>query len=240
MSKNKPIPTTYIRTLGALTDDLALVPERYHPAKEQKLKISNSVLLGELVMDIRETISTTTKSFPREARFIIHETSDADKGFLQPKAELCNIAEIGSTKKTFKPGDVLISRLRPYLRQVAFVPNNLLANCHNVILACSTEFYVLRSKDPKRSVAFLVPYLLSPDVQEVLSLSQEGGHHPRFNTDTLMRLPVPESVVKQRTWLSYKVERLSSQYQLAVKTLFELATNCNESRQLAKHNLKVK
>jgi len=240
MSKSSPMPTTYIRTLGALTDDLALVPERYHPAKEQKLKISNSVLLGELVTDVRETVSTTTKSFPRETSFIIYETSDADKGFLQSKTELRNIAEIGSTKKIFRPGDVLISRLRPYLRQVAFVPTNLLRNRPNVILACSTEFYVLRSRGPERSVAFLIPYLLSSDVQEVLSLSQEGGHHPRFSTDTLMKLPVPESVVKQRSWLSYKVEKLSSQYRLTVETLSILAQNCCDGVPIAKQNRKKK
>lgn len=219
--------TCYTRTLGTLAPDKALLPERYHPAKEQKLQGSDSIPLYELVVEVRETVSPTSKKFPRHARFIIYDTSDAHEGFLRPKSELCKIADIGSTKKLFRPGDVLISRLRPYLRQVAFVPQDFSEEHGDVFLACSTEFYILRSKDSKRSIGFLVPFLLSKDAQEVLSLSQEGGHHPRFRTDTLMQLHVPRAILQQRDQLSTKVEKLASQHQIALKILAGLALECS-------------
>lgn len=214
--------TTYVRTLGSLAPGIALIPARYHPAKEQRLQFSDSIPLGELVSDVRETVSPAGKWSPRDAKFITYDTSDAQDGFLRPKSEFTTIADIGSTKKLFQPGDVLISRLRPYLRQVAFVPPDLLAESGNLLLACSTEFHVLRSKDPQRSVGFLVPYLLSRDVQEVLSLSQEGGHHPRFTTDTLIRLPVPQALVQLRDQISARVEKLASQHHQALRALAQL------------------
>ena len=100
---------------------------------------------------------------------------------------------------------VLISRLRPYLRQVAFV-DDALNNRHNgVVIACSTEFFVLTPRG-QQSIAFLVPFLLSEPVQEVLAASQEGGHHPRFDEYALLGLPVPRTWIDQRDAISAQVE----------------------------------
>ena len=83
-----------------------------------------------------------------------------------------------AVKKIIKAGDVIISRLRPYLKQVAFVDKVLCEHYDSVL--CSTEYFVLRSKDQHISIAFIVPVLLSREVQNMLISSQEGGHHPRF------------------------------------------------------------
>lgn len=63
--------------------------------------------------------------------------------------------QLNSNKKILKTGDVIISRLRPYLRQVAYVDID-----SNLQLCASTEFYVLRARN-NESIAFLVPFLLS-------------------------------------------------------------------------------
>ena len=90
-----------------------------------------------------------------------------------------------------RPRQVVISRLRPYLRQVAWVDAGLLAEqTPGTELICSTEFFVLESVG-SASVAFLVPFLLSLPIQAVLAAAQAGGHHPRFNERTLMTLPIP-------------------------------------------------
>ncbi len=55
--------------------------------------------------------------------------------------------------------DVIISRLRPYLRQAAIIDQGLVAddNVSSMIL-CSTEFYVLRSKDDRRCILGAFPF----------------------------------------------------------------------------------
>lgn len=208
--------TTFRRSIGALSLDKVLLAERYHPRKEEKLEHNDSVPLGEIVADVRDTISPTSKRFQSQDRFKVYDTSDAEEGFLRPKIEMCGIQDIGSAKKLFLPGDVLISRLRPYLRQVAFVPRETVNGSGNVKLVCSTEFHVLRSRDTEQSAAFLVLFLLSSSVQDVLSLSQEGGHHPRFNLETLMRLPVPKRLIREQEQVSETIEKIISQYQNAV------------------------
>src|SRR2546422_9913734 len=106
--------TTYRRSIGGLSAEKVLLAERYHPQKEEKLKYDDSVPLGEVVKDIRDTISPTSKRFLTQDRFKVYDTCDAEEGFLRPKVETCGIQDIGSAKKLFLPGDVLISRLRPY------------------------------------------------------------------------------------------------------------------------------
>ena len=106
---------------------------------------------------------------------------------------------------------MIISRLRPYLRQVAWVDAGLLeAEVPGLELLCSTEFFVLDSEDGA-SIAFLVPLLLSAQVQSVLAASQEGGHHPRFNERTLTMLPIPASLIERRADLSEQVEHAVNQ-----------------------------
>ena len=64
---------------------------------------------------------------------------------------------------------------------------------------------VLSSADG-RSLAFLVPFLLTEQVQAVLAASQEGGHHPRFDDSVLLNLPIPEIVLRRRDEDSASVE----------------------------------
>ena len=120
-------------------------------------------------------------------------------------------SEIGSAKKIFTRSDVLISRLRPYLRQVAIVDEGFVLNAGGAELACSTEFYVLRSRSSAR-IDFLVPYLLSTAVQKALAASQEGGHHPRFDESVLLGLPVPGAVLLQRELYTEAISIAAARY----------------------------
>jgi hypothetical protein len=103
--------------------------------------------------------------------------------------------KMGSAKRRVQAGDVIVSRLRPYLRQVALIDEALfqLAPGGNAVVT-STEFFVIRGR-PGFAAAGLIPFLLSEPVQAALAAGQEGGHHPRFGKDLLLSLPVPEGVV---------------------------------------------
>ncbi len=154
---------------------------------------------------------TSSETAEATQQFLVLSTGNAKDGLIRPTDPPCDGSAIGSAKKMLRPGQVIVSRLRPYLRQVAWVDGGLLDSVgKHVSLVCSSEFHVLESKDGL-SIAFLVPFLLCERVQAVLSASQEGGHHPRFNERALKSLPVPTLLLEQRDGLSGRVEAAVTQ-----------------------------
>jgi hypothetical protein len=136
------------------------------------------------------------------------------------------LKQIGSAKKLVQVKDVIISRLRPYLRQVAFVDEGLESDSDDALVVCSTEFFVLRSLDDQ-SIAFLVPFLLSTPVQKVLAAAQEGGHHPRFIESTLTSLALPERILETRNQISQAVEESIRHYRQCEGSLAQLVDVCS-------------
>jgi hypothetical protein len=200
-----------------------LAPERYDPRRDT-LRFGSTldrvVPLGDIVRIVRQTINPA-RSAPETHRFVVLDTSDIREGLIVGRKTSVSLVEIGSTKKCLQTNDVLISRLRPYLRQVALVDQGFADQTADASLACSTEFFVLRSLD-EESIAFLVPFLLSTPVQGVLAAAQEGGHHPRFNEDVLMELPVPESLRARRKDVSAAILRCAALYRQSEQALMGL------------------
>ncbi len=216
-----------IRTVGQLEAGFVLAPERYDPRRSLTAGASAGKRVSDLATLSRTVLSAQSAS-PTDA-YVILDTSDAREGVLNWRKPAIAAQEIGSTKKPLQPGDVIISRLRPYLRQVAFcdLPSG------GTRFACSTEFFVLRSKDGA-SIAFLVPFLLSRQVQSVLAASQEGGHHPRFNEETLLNLPVEARLLRRRKDVSLRIEKSVRLYreaeQLLAQQIEQLERQDNPSR----------
>ena len=197
-----------------------LAPERYDPRRSMDSPVE-SVPLGEVISIIRQTVSPKQDIGP----CLVLDTSDAREGVIIGRKQ--QTTDIGSAKKSTLPGDVIISRLRPYLRQVAYVDEGIL-NLDGAMLLCSTEFFVLRSPS-ERSIAFLVPFLLSDQVQEVLAASQEGGHHPRFNDATLLNLPVPKKLIDARTGTSSAVQQAVVRYRECEGTIDSMVAKANRA-----------
>lgn len=193
------------RSTTNLGGDIVLAPERYDPRRSLSVA-EGAVPLGDVV-----EVLHVTKSPNRMERSpaLVLDTSDAREGIVSCRKGPISVREIGSTKKLVRRGCVLISRLRPYLRQVAYVDSEVPGWGADVPMYCSTEFFVLRSAD-NRPISFLVPFLLSEPVQTVLAASQEGGHHPRFNQNTLLELPIPHVLIERREEDSRRVEEAVS------------------------------
>lgn len=99
--------------------------------------------------------------------------------------------EIGSTKKRFQAGDVVISRLRSYLKEIAVVRTS-----DSLLTVGSSEFIVLRPTADGLSAETLMVFLRCPLVQTILKWSQDGSNHPRFATEDLLAIPVPDAVFR--------------------------------------------
>ena len=188
-----------IKRVANLDAKLVLAPERYDQRRNvlgQTGGEPSTVTLGQLAEVVRQTFNPTSKG-AAERRFVVLDTSDVREGLIIGRKPVVLGSDIGSAKKVFTCNDVLISRLRPYLRQVAIADEGFALSADGAELACSTEFYVLRSKSASR-IDFLIPYLLSDSIQMALAASQEGGHHPRFDEAVLLGLPVPAALLRQR------------------------------------------
>lgn len=208
---------------------LVLAPERYDPRRR-----STSLNAGLTVIDVAEVIKEQV--IPGKVRntepYLILDTSDAWNGVILTNKKLVTVDSIGSAKKVVHRGDVIISRLRPYLRQVAYVDATLTDKVYaGVTVCCSTEFYVLRTRDA-RSIAFLVPFLLSDPVQKILLASQEGGNHPRFNQSVLESLAIPGAIAAIRDDVSSEVEAAAGLVRGADLSMRSLLVKCSEMQSL--------
>ncbi len=202
-----------IKKTSGLGSKWVLAPERYdlrRSALDTPEGVTSPTTLGEIAEIVRQTLNPTSKAAIGRT-FVVLDTSDIREGLIVGRKNSVSGPEIGSTKKVFARKDVLISKLRPYLRQVAIVDEGFASNAGSAELACSTEFYVLRSKS-QAAIDFLVPYLLSAPVQKVLAASQEGGHHPRFEESVLLALPVPAELLHHRDDYSSAISLAATKY----------------------------
>ena len=183
-----------IRTLGDLGAQLTLAPERYHAgamaAENGELRTHGppAAHLAARVIERRERVTGDTL-----AHALVIDTTHARDGILDmaAAARATAASPSASAKRRVRPGDLLVSRLRPYLRQVALVHPAALAPWGERVIACSTEFYVLAPRDPDDGVADLLPWLLGAHAQAVLAAAQEGGHHPRVPRELLLAMQPP-------------------------------------------------
>lgn len=192
-----------IVNIHELDEPFVMAPERYDPRRRKHIS-SKNVYVSDLVNFVKEHVSSERGDSSKQ--YLVLDTGDACEGIVWPHRGSDILAKVGSPKKVVRTGDVIISRLRPYLRQAAYIDSDLFDVAPpELLVVCSSEFHVLRSCE-NRSLAFLVPFLLSDPVQEVLFAAQEGGHHPRFNQRTLETLPIPEEIIANREELSSIVE----------------------------------
>jgi hypothetical protein len=182
-----------VRTLAELGEDVVLAPERWVAA----LDVGDGVPLGELVVERRE------RAVERDA--VVLDTTHAKDGLLDVHAALRVASSAKSAKKSARAGEIIVSRLRPYLRQIALVHPKALATVSGRALAVSTEFYVLAPRESGGDLGFLLPFLLGVDAQRTLAAAQEGGHRPRVPRASLLALRVPKELLRRRKRVSAEV-----------------------------------
>ncbi len=153
--------------------------------------------LSEYVENVRQIWSPENSVADKVRNF---DLSHALEPFLDDRVQPVEISEIGSAKKRLGFGDVVISRLRSYLKQISIV------RCSESILAVgSSEFIVLRPIGRLRSETILA-FLRSDLIQTILKWSQDGTNHPRFDEETLLSIPVPDALVDAQNDIGGAVE----------------------------------
>ncbi|MCM1121475.1 MAG: hypothetical protein NC416_02720 [Eubacterium sp.] len=208
-----------IKTNKQLGINFVLTPERYNPKRRMNITSKRTIRLSEIIELSNDTI---TVKQGQNMDIVQINTSDAMGGYLN--INTTSNKNINSNKKVLKKGDVIISRLRPYLKQVAYVDGEI----ENAILGASTEFYVLRSRT-EESIAFLVPFLLSDVAQVVFANSVEGSQHPRFKEDDVLNLELPIDIYMNREEISSKIIEAIKSYRVYENSIREEIFQMNKA-----------
>ena len=174
-----------VRSFSETGTDYSLSPEHWL-STETASRLVSGTLLSEVVQSIAQT-----QLPPDDAQFVL-DTGNAREGLLDITILGNPVSGRTSAKKVVRDGDVIVSRLRPYLRQVTYIPPGTCQVLGVDRLYCSTEFFVLRSREESRNIAGLVAWLLSQPIQDMLSAAATGGHHPRVSVDLLLTSPVED------------------------------------------------
>ena len=195
-----------------------LTPERYNPRRRMSIDNEDTILMSEIVEIVNDII---TKKQAQGKSIIQINTSDAMGGYLNINSEVND--SINSNKKILRKGDVIISRLRPYLRQVAYVDED-----RKEILGASTEFFVIRARN-NESIAYLVPFLLSQPAQLVFENSVEGSQHPRFKEEDVLNLKIPKNIYDERANISKRDIEAIESYRSYERSIFKEIKEMNKA-----------
>lgn len=192
-----------------------LAAEQYHPEKLsilEYLRASSGKRIEQLFYEVEDIVIPGANI--ESAR--LYDLTDAIDNILRPGADISD-SKFLSNRKRVRSGDIIVSRLRSYLREIALIPSLP----HEALV--SPEFIVLRLRPESglTSSAWLLPFLLTEQVQTVLKWSQTGSAHPRFNSETLLSLKVPDSIITNSDLLTKEVEEAHKKHQASVDNYLE-------------------
>ena len=159
--------------------------------------------LGNILVKT-ETINPT--NIPDKSFEYIDVSSVNNKTFLIESTSIINSANAPSrARKLVKKGDIIFATVRPTLKRIAIIPNNLNEQI------CSTGYFVLRSKENivnKLIFYYLQTYRFMLNMEKL----QKGASYPAV-TDSQVKeqtLVYPKSLEEQKAIVS-KLDNLSEQ-----------------------------
>ena len=232
-----PEPLSYTARASDTFTASRLDAQYFMPAKKQvrqSLAAMPGDRLGERMNSIRNMF--VPDCAPATMKLRNYNVTDALVSLLDAEKEPSFASGIGSIKKTFKDGDVVISRLRAYLREIAVV-----STCDDIPSIGSSEFIVLRPKKGQCDISpeTLMVFLRSAPVQTVLKWCQKGSQHPRFSEGDLLSIPVPDAVAEVSGQITtivkkgFAARRCARQLLEAAKRAVEIAIENGEADAMA-------
>ena len=233
--RTAPEPLTYTARASDALAAGRLDAQYFMPSKEQ-VRRSLAALPGQLLTDRVDSIREQWLPDRAAPDVLVrnYDVTDALVPLLNSEKEPTAAAEIGSMKKVLRDGDVAVSRLRAYLKEIAVVRTG-----DDMPSVGSSEFIVLRLKDSAISPEALMVFLRSAPVQTILKWCQDGSQHPRFSEGDLLSIPVPDAVaaasgeVTSIVQQGFAARRRARQLLDAAKRAVEIAIEDSETAAMA-------
>ncbi len=194
--------STYSASLAQMLGARRFGAEFFMPAKLEileQLKNGSGTVLGDHVSSVREMWNPANAR--RGESVQNYDLSDAFVPVLDSELASASARDVGSHKQVLRDGDLVVSRLRSYLKQIALVG----PSADPGLRVGSSEFIVLRPITGDLSVTTLLAFLRSRPVQTILRWSQDGSNHPRFRADDLLSIPLPQALIEANEAIAAKV-----------------------------------
>jgi type I restriction enzyme, S subunit len=190
-----PEPLAYTANSASAVAAARLDAQYFMPAKAEVLR-SLSSLPGQLLSERADSVRDQWLPDAVDPATLVrnYDVTDALVPILDAEKEPSPAEDIGSMKKVLQDGDVAMSRLRAYLKEIAVV-----RKADDILSVGSSEFIVLRPKNACISAETLMVFLRSAPVQTILKWCQDGSQHPRFSESDLLAIPVPDAVLQAST-----------------------------------------
>lgn len=132
---------------------------------------------------------------------------------------------IRSRSKIFKSGNILYGKLRPALRKVLLVPDELNSGI------CSNEFIVIKAIESRIVPLFLRELLASEPVSRKLERMQGGAALPRVSPNDLLNLEIPLPPLQEQKRICIILESLRKERELLQNRLAAISTDQQEVMQ---------
>ncbi|WP_230112318.1 hypothetical protein [Stenotrophomonas lactitubi] len=229
-------PLSYVRRSSEAFTAERLDAEYFHPQKASALatlRAASDIAVGDLFSSVRK-LWQPGEGLPADL-VRNYDLNDALVPFLDGEKSPVARAEIASTKKLLQAGDLVVSRLRSYLREIAIVEASA-----DYPMVASTEYIVLRPRGKIiLPVEALLVYLRSRLPQILLKWSQDGSNHPRFDEKEILRMPIPRVLIDNPAPYVEAMQAMKSAKQRAAKLLnaakraVEIAIEDSEAAALA-------
>jgi len=130
-------------------------------------------------------------------------------------------SEVRSLKSSFKKGDILYGKLRPYLNKVAIPDFDGI---------CSTDILVF-PKSPFFENLYLKYFLLTKEFVEYSRLNMSGVQHPRVSFSDIADYPIPLPPLGEQRRIVSRIEQLFTQIDEGVKNLQQAQTQLEQYKQ---------
>lgn len=97
-------------------------------------------------------------------------------------------------RRLVRANDVLFATIRPTLRRIAIVPEELDEQ------VCSTGYFVLRAK-PEVDSRFIFYFLQTEDFMEAMEKLQKGASYPAVTDGDVRSQPIPVPPLVEQQWI---------------------------------------
>jgi type I restriction enzyme S subunit len=182
--------------------DNAIAAQFFHPERVKALvKIENSGIITKKFSDVanRKSERANAQNLSESYPYIGLSDIDSYTGFITPSS----LEDIKGTCALFHTGDILYSKLRPYLNKVAICPDSIKNGVG------STELVVYTCK-PSVNRSYIFAVVKSNIVLNQLIKITSGSTHPRVDPDFIDSALIPFPDQKIQEYIGQKISSAES------------------------------
>ena len=160
-----------------------------------------------------------------ETEFEYVDISSVTTGTIAGSLEVLRFTDAPSrARRLARPGDVIVSTVRTYLKAIAPVPKSDFARVY------STGFAVLRPDPASMSTDFFKYALLASDFINQISANSVGVSYPAINASELMRFTIPVPCQSSQASIATYLDRETAEIDAMLVDLEQLLDDLRERR----------